>query len=364
MSERHDTEPITAGRTLEKIRRVFERLDRSRALSVVLAVCFPLIVINEGHLLSPAQLRSIYETPIYRFGDFRSPIVGLAHGRPLEVCPSTDESYTRHTRLMRERPGVRGVRRVIAFALDYHHASREIILGKCSGGWVWQPGSTTGYLYAQFARDAPIAWIFARLGGSEVAIGLFVLFSALWGTYGLGRLLLSLSGSNAVIALGLAAFAWTVPVLFGQFGLVLVWALYGLLTCWLIAWWNRASTRRWPFLVLALVIHLAGYVVVAHSAAAGVIAVSLVAMALSVIASPSRRRALQLALVAAGVWLVVHDCAAFSERQLAPVSTLNFAEGGSFGEMALSTGFWTERPNPVPYPLGDGGSMPRTAPSH
>ena len=348
-----------SGSTPEQIRSVFHRLDRSRTLSVLLAICFPLITIRAGHLLSPTQLRSIYETPIYRFGTFSPELAGLTHGRPLEVCPSIDERYTEHTRLMHERQGVRGVRRAISFALDYHRTSREIVLGKCSGGWVWQPGSTAGYLYAQFARDAPIAWIYKRLGGSEVTIGLFVLVSALWGTYGLGRLLRYLTDSNAIVALALAGFAWTVSVLLTRFRMELVWALYGLLTCWLIVCWNRTSTHRpaWTaaISVTALVIHLAGYMVVAYSAAVGAIAVSLGAMAMSVIARPSRQRILQFAVVAIGVWLVMGDCAAFSQHQLAPVSTLNFAGGGSFGELALSTGFWTERPNPVPYPLGDDG---------
>src|SRR6185295_10909886 len=132
-----------------------------------------------------------------------------------------------------------------------------------------------------------------------------------------------------------------------------------LLTCWLVAGWNRVSMRRWRWadvaLGIVLVVHLAGYMVVAYSAAAGAIAVALVAMAMSVIASPSRQRVLQLAVIALGVWLVMRDSAAFSQRQLAPISTLNFAAGGSFGDMALSTGFWTERPNPISTPLGDEG---------
>ena len=318
-----------------------------------------LVAIRAGSLLSPSQLRATFEMPMYRFGRFSPPIVGLVHGRPLEVCPSIDEAYARHTGLEQQRRRGRTVARLVAFAREYHATSRSIMLGTCSGGWVWQPGPTTGHLYAQFARDAPVAWIFKRLGGSEVLIGLFALTSALLGAYALGRLVRSLTNSNGVVALALGIFAWSVSELFRIFGLQLLWAFYGVLTCWLIVCWNRESTARPRLaavvLVPALIVHLAGYMVVAYSAAMGPIALSIVAMALSVAARPSRSRMLQLGAVAAGVWLVVWDCAAFSKRQLAPISTLNFAGSGSFGDLALSTGFWTERPSPVPFPLGDGG---------
>jgi len=350
------TGQVNVDARVDTARSLVRRIDRSRLLSLALALAFPLVTIRAGQLFSATQLRVIFEMPLYRFGRFSPPIASLVHGRPLEVCPSIGEEYAR--RFREQRRNVRGFRRLAAMARDYHRTSREVMLGKCSGGWVWQPGSQS-HLYAQFARDAPIAWIFKRLGGSEVLIGLFVLMSGLLGSYGLARLVLYLTNSNIVLALALGVFAWTVSQLFRIVGLEVLWTLYGVLTCWLIACWNRESTQRSrlaaPGLVAALMVHLAAYMMVAYSAALGPIAVSIGAMSLSVVARPSRQRVLQLIAVAAVVWLAIWDCAAFSKRQLAPISTLNFAGSGSFGEFALSTGFWTERPSPVSFPIGDGG---------
>ena len=337
---------------------MFRRLDHSRLISIVLALGFPLVMIRGGQLLSYRSLRATIGKPMYRFGRFSPPIVGLAHRRPLEVCPSTDEEYARHTASQPQRTP-RGLVRLVQFAADYHRTSRAIIMGSCSGGWIWQPGSSSGHLYAQFARDAPIAWIFGRLGGSEVLIGLFVLGSALLGAFGVGRVLFYLSDSNLVVVAGLGAFAWALTVLLGIFHLEVLYAAYGLLTCWLIACWNRRSPQRSRVTAVllsgAIASHLCGYMVVAYSASLGPIAVALFAMACSFVVRPAPARALELAAVALIVWIAIADCAAFSTKQLAPTSALNFAGSGSFGEFALSTGFWTERPNPVSFPLGDPG---------
>src|SRR5262245_37623669 len=337
---------------------LLRRIDRSPWLALVLALAFPFLTIRAGQLFSSAQLRQTVEWPLFRFGSFSSPIVGLAHGRPLEVCPSIDEEFASHVRLQEQQGRARGIGRLTAMLRDQHRASRAILMGKCAGGWVWKPGSS-GHLYAQFARDAPVAWIFGRLGGSEILIGLFVLVSALAGTFGLGRLVRAVSGSNAVLAVALALFGWTAAELFRIFGRELLWALYGVLSCWLIATFNRESDRRSRLadaaLIAALIVNLAGYLVVTYSAPLGPIALSVVAMALSLAARPSRDRAIRLATIVVGVSILIWDCSAFSKRQLAPLSSLNFALGGSFGEMALTTGFWTERPNPVSYPLGDTG---------
>jgi hypothetical protein len=143
------------------------------------------------------------------------------------------------------------------------------------------------------------------------------------GSHGLARLVLYLTNSNLVLALALGVFAWTISQLFRVVGLEVLWALYGVLTCWLVACWNRESPKRSRLaavvLVAALMVHLAAYMVVAYSAAVGPIALSIAATSLSVVARPSRHRALQLIAVAAVVWLAMWDCAAFSKRQLAPI---------------------------------------------
>jgi hypothetical protein len=348
---------VSEAESPDPARSVFRRVDHSRLISIILALGFPLVMIRGEQLLSYGSLRATIGMPMYRFGRFSPPIVGLAHRRPLEVCPSTDEEYARHTASQPQRTPRRLVR-LVQFAADYHRTSRAIIMGPCSGGWIWQPGSSS-HLYAQFARDAPIAWIFGRLGGSEVLIGLFVLGSALLGAFGVGRVLFYLSDSNLVVVAGLGAFAWAVTVLFGIFHLAVLYAAYGLLTCWLIACWNRRSPQRSGVTAVllsgAIALHLCGYMVVAYSAAVGAIAVALFAMACSFVIRPASARALQLAAVALIVWIAIADCVAFSTKQLAPISALNFAGSGSFGEFALSTGFWTERPNPVSFPLGDPG---------
>src|SRR5262249_33706987 len=142
-----------------------QRVDRSRLLSIALALLFPIATIQAGHLLSARQLQAIFETPLYRFGPFSLPIFSLVHGRPLEVCPSIgSEEYASYSRLRERYRARRGFRSLLAIAADYHRSSRALMMGNCSSGWVWQPGSGV-HLYAQFARDAPIAWIFRRLGG-------------------------------------------------------------------------------------------------------------------------------------------------------------------------------------------------------
>ena len=360
---RHEPRAIPLSETvsaagLDAARSFLRRVNGSRVLSVVLALAFPLLTIQTGQLFGSARFRQTLEWPLYRFGWFSSPIVGLAHGRPLEVCPSIDKEFADYIDAQPRQRRIRGFRQLIALVRDNHRRSRAILMGPCPSGWVWKPGSLS-HLYAQFARDAPVAWIFGRLGGSEVLIALFILTSALVGTYGFGRLAFRLTSSNVVLAFVLALFVWSTRELFLIFGIQVLWAMYGVLTCWLVTSFNQPSPHRsrvvdW-LLVAALIVHLAGYLVVAYSVALGPVALSIGAIALPVAARPSRARALRLAIVATGVWLVVWDCSAFSKRQLAPISSLNFTLGGSFGEMALSTGFWTERPNPVSYPLGDGG---------
>lgn len=353
------TDDVSRDAPLGTRRSLLRRINRSRLVALVLALAFPLVMIRAGRLLSRSQLQIILEMPLSRFGRFSPPIFSLVHGRPLEVCPSVaDDERVRYLRIHEQYRTARGVRALLAMSVEYHRTSRELMLRDCTVDWEWQPGSGS-HLYAQFARDAPIAWIFKRLNGSEVFIGLFVLISAVMGSYGLARIVRFLSESNLVLALALGVFAWTVWLLFRVFGLNLLWAFYGLLTCWLVASWNRRSSRcsfiTAAIFVALLAVHLTGYLVVAYSAAVGPIALAIGAMFMSVLARPSRRRILQLIAVTAFIWMATWDCAAFSKRQLAPVTTLNFAGSGSFGDFALSTGFWTERPSPVSFPLGDGG---------
>src|SRR5689334_14638840 len=79
---------VDAPGPLDRRPSFLRRIDRWWALTLVLALAFPLVTIRTVDVLSSGQLRAILEWPLYRFGHFSSPIVGLAHGRPLEVCPS------------------------------------------------------------------------------------------------------------------------------------------------------------------------------------------------------------------------------------------------------------------------------------
>jgi hypothetical protein len=113
--------------------RVVHRLNRSKLLSLSLALAFPLLMIREGHLLSSPQLQRIFEMPMDRFGGFSLPIFSLVHGRPLEVCPSiADDEANRSARLRERHQAVAGIRDWLAMAVAYHQTSRELMFRRAA----------------------------------------------------------------------------------------------------------------------------------------------------------------------------------------------------------------------------------------
>lgn len=334
-------------------------VDRSTRVSRLVAVAFALTIMQAHDLLRPTTYVSLVQSIATRYGAVSAPIYSLVHGRPMEVCDSYTTAKVASLAQVSERfATATRWSDSVAVLRAQDAGSRDLFSSPCGGSWVWQPGSGTGHLFAQFSRDAWAAWLYARFGVTEAIAALFVAAGAVLGAYSAARLLFAATGSNLLLTLSLGGVALIDRELAPVFVFEVLYAWYGLSTAWLISVFAsgaRRSWRSWLLLVLALSVNLLGYLIISHSAAFTTIGVLLTLTALVSWRRPSVAKLASLSAVVALVLLSLYDCSAFSKRQLAPVTTQNFASSGSFGEFALTTGFWTERPNSWSYPLGDFG---------
>lgn len=346
--------PVRLGRPWPRWRE----FDRSNGLSLVIGIAFALVTIQTHALLTPATLASLVSYTATKYGGYSPPVFSLIHHRPMEVCETyvadrtarMSVSYQRHSSSTELSGSLLALR-------EFDDDARTLLMAPCRGKWIWQPGGGD-HLFAQFARDAWAAWLFERFGVTEASAVAFTIFGVILGAFGLARIAFILTGSNLISALALIGVATIDRELTPWFAQVILAPWYGFSTAWLIMAFARPGERTraaWAILVAALSINFLGYLIVAHSSAFLAVAVPLLLCGLAVAARPIRPRLAGFVMVAAIVSLGLYDCSRFAQRQLAPISSANFAGSGSFGEFALTTGFWTERPNPWSYPLGDVG---------
>lgn len=321
------------------------------------AVLFSMWFAQAHALWLPATASAFVSHIATRYGGYSPPIYSLVHHRPMEVCDTYVADKSARMAALASRPVDDGPWSSMILLRAYDEDARAVLMGPCRGQWVFQPGSGA-HLFAQFARDAWAAWLFERLGVTDAKAALFVMVGAVVGAFALARLAFAVTGST-VMAVVLVGIAGTVDrAIAPWFTPVNVFAWYGFSTVWLITMFGRPGRRSlltWAVLVPAFAVNALGYLVVAHSSAFLSVGVAVGLLGLAAAAAPSRACAVSVAMVATIVALGLYDCSQFARRQLAPISTANFASSGSFGEFALTTGFWTERPNPWSYPLGDAG---------
>src|SRR5205823_1201761 len=122
------------------------------------------------------------------------------HHRPMEVCDSYYADKTASLVRLRNRWNATPSNGSIAEVFrDYHAESRALLDQPCRGEWIWRPGSQTGHLYAQFARDTAPAWLFARFRITEAEIALWLLAGALLGAFAMPQLLFNFTRSNLLL---------------------------------------------------------------------------------------------------------------------------------------------------------------------
>lgn len=333
-------------------------LDRSNGLSLVISVAVAIITIQSHALLTPATLSSLVSYAATKYGGHSPPVFSLIHHRPMEVCDTyVADKTARMTAIHQQYAGSTELSGSLAALRAFDADASDLLLAPCRGKWIWQPGSGA-HLFAQFARDAWAAWLFDRFGITDAWAVVLTLAGVILGAFGLSRIAYFLTGSNVIAALTLTGVLAIDRALTPWFAQVILGAWYGFSTAWLIMALVRPQQRSslsMAWLVPTLSINLLGYLAVAHSSAFLAVAVPLLICGVAVAAAPGRARVASFAVIAAIVLLGLFDCSRFVRRQLAPISSANFASAGSFGEFALTTGFWTERPNPWSYPLGDVG---------
>jgi len=334
-------------------------LDRSFWLSLLVSGAFAIAIIQAHELLAPGSFVRLASFIATRYSAVSAPVYSLVHHRPMEVCDTyvTDKSASL-VALSNQYLLQSGVWQTVRAVQALDDQSRNLFEAPCRGTWVWQPGSGNGHIYAQFGRDAWAAWLYERFSVTEARSAVFVVVGVGAGAFGLSQLAFALSGSNLLAIFALLGVAMVDKEISKNFEQAVLFAWYGFSTAWLIAVFARKLSHRLGVLaalVTALSVNFLGYLIIAHSAAFLFVGVSLLLFAAAVLAKPSRAKMAGLVAVAVIVLWGLEDCSRFVKRQLAGVSVLNFASSGSFGSFALTTGFWTERPNPWSYPLGDYG---------
>ncbi len=332
--------------------------DRSPVIGYTIAIVCAAVLGATHHVTVPSTVSTLCRYIATRYAAVSPPVYSLVHRRPTEVCDSYSvQKDASLASLARRYSAGNPSGTVVGVLRDFDKEARTLLSAPCAGNWVWQPGSGTGHLYAQFARDSWAAWLFYRFGVTEASAAAVVLLGMLCGCFGIARLLFTLTGSNGVTVLTLVITLAIDRALIGWFELDLPFAWYGFSTAWLIV--LVAKSRRGIVanvaLAIAVSVNLIGYLMVAHSAAFSTIAVFLGLAFLVALAEPSRSRIAVVSCTAVLVGFAFHDCAQFVKQPLAPLSVHNFSNSGSFGPFALTTGFWTERPNSWSFPLGDFG---------
>ena len=345
-----------------------ERVRTARTRDLATLWSAALMALLAGAILSGSALRiidtrlgDVWDRGVFSTGPTR--IYSFIQGRPLEVCTTYLEDRTAAGQRLRADP--ERWSSLFGMVRSHYAASRSVLSQPCRGEWRWQPGSFD-HLYAGIGRDFPYAWVFVRAGLSDVAVLCGILGLSILGLAIVPYLAWRASGSIAASLISTAASGWIAFLIglrhLGDVEALMLAGISFLATALVLGVHSSAGRSLRPGSLLwnaALIGSLAlvslSYLFIAPAASSLFVYLAPgLAVASALLARDWRalaRGAVALAVVAS----VMASYLGFTSATLAPLTTVNFGAGGTFAPLALTTGFWTERPNSLGVPLGDYG---------